>query len=70
MLGGYGYRMYLDDLPSATVLAGKTYFDTHIPLGYIQNSGFKFASLVDGEKDPSEKQKFFVYNHLDIEVTV
>ena len=33
---GYGYRMYLDDLPSATVLGDKTYYDTHIPLGYIR----------------------------------
>ena len=33
---GYGYRLYLDDLPSATIIEGKPHYDTHIPLGYIR----------------------------------
>ena len=28
--------MFLDDLPSATVIGDYTYYDTHIPLGYVR----------------------------------
>ena len=31
----YGYRMYLDDLPSATKYAGRDHYDESIPLGYV-----------------------------------
>ena len=66
--------MYLDDLPSATVLNAQTYYDTHIPLGYIHNyiEDIEEDSSIDGPKKKLTKPrtKFFVYNHLDIEVTV
>ena len=63
--------MYLDNLPSATIIGNKTYYDTHIPLGYIvwrSESGFvPFKGVDAGEK---VKPKIFIYNHLDIEVIV
>ena len=76
MSKGYGYRMYLDDLPSATVIDGKTYYDTHVPLGFI-----RWTERPDSEKKETTfslfggipvnlKPKTFIYNHLDIEVTI
>ena len=31
----YGYRMYVDDLPSATKYEGQDHYDENIPLGYF-----------------------------------
>lgn len=31
----YGYRLFVDDLPSATVLEGKTHYEWTVPLGFI-----------------------------------
>ena len=67
--------MFLDDLPSATVMEGKKYYDTHIPLGYIRWTGE--AGEADGEKisgffgiPTNLKPRTFIYNHLDIEVLI
>ena len=64
--------MFLDDLPSATVMEGKKYYDTHIPLGYIRWTGEG-----DGEKasgffgiPTNLRPRTFIYNHLDIEVMI
>ena len=66
---GYGYRMYLDDLPSATIMGENTYYDTHIPLGYIVWR--KENPTVPGIPiDVKPKPRVFIYNHLDIEVIV
>ena len=31
---GYGYRLYLDDLPSATKYDGQDHYDENVPIGY------------------------------------
>lgn len=73
---GYGYRMYLDDLPSATVFEHKPYYDAHIPLGYFNTMWLKVRQAmrnVPGLSEvssPDEKPAVYIYNHLDIVVTV
>ena len=55
---GYGYRMYLDDLPSATVYDNQTHYEENIPIGYIERSS------------GDQEDKYWLYNHLDIKVLV
>ena len=31
----YGYRLFVDDLPSATVQDGRTHYEWLVPLGYM-----------------------------------
>lgn len=58
----YGYRLYLDDLPSATKYAGQDHYDENIPLGYV-------PEFEEGE-DETELHPVNIFNHLDIIVTV
>jgi hypothetical protein len=83
---GYGYRMFLDDLPSATVMGDSTYYDTHVPLGYVRfRERPTRKQTEEGDENEDEKQKpspwykfnpsnlmphVYIYNHLDIEVTI
>ena len=74
---GYGYRMFLDDLPSATIMDGTAYYDTHIPLGYIKwtEPGVNGTSSTPskgffGGLPYKLSPKTYIYNHLDIEVTI
>ena len=62
--------MYLDDLPSATMIGNKTYYDTHIPLGYITFRNVKPNYTVIGMPEIPAEPRIFIYNHLDIEVLV
>ena len=32
---GYGYRLFLDDLPSATKYDSQDHYDENIPIGYL-----------------------------------
>ena len=57
---GYGYRMYLDDLPSATRYAGQDHFDETIPVGYVPE--------VNEHREDVDQVNIF--NHLDITVIV
>lgn len=47
----YGYRMFLDDLPSATFINNKTLYDTHIPLGGMTKKNWISAIREDNIKD-------------------
>ena len=58
---GYGYRLYLDDLPSGTVDEQKTHFDRNIPLGKMAYAD---------EAYESQNEEMSVFNHLDITVLV
>lgn len=44
---GYGYRLFLDDLPSATKYDDKDHYDENIPLGYIAEPTSKSSSLTE-----------------------
>lgn len=35
----YGYRLFLDDLPSATIQGDKPHYEWTIPLGFIPETG-------------------------------
>ena len=83
---GYGYRMFLDDLPSATKIGEYTYYDTHVPLGYVRwREKPSNKTSEDAEDDQDERTKatpwfkfnpsnllphVYIYNHLDIEVII
>lgn len=54
---GYGYRLYLDDLPSATKYDHKDHYDENIPIGYRS-------------KTSDDLDSFNVFNHLDITAIV
>lgn len=62
---GYGYRLFLDDLPSATVQDGRTHYEWLIPLGYV---------IEENKKEPNSSRRPYkpvaIYNHLDIKVKV
>ena len=61
---GYGYRLYLDDLPNATIIDGQTEYGTTVPLGYSKNDD-KVHVDFDGIL-----QDINIFNHLDITVNV
>ena len=62
---GYGYRLYLDDLPSATIINGQPEYGSTIPLGYIKGGKQKVNLDYDGMiKDIN------VFNFLNITVLV
>ena len=64
----YGYRLFVDDLPSATVLEGQTHYEWTVPLGYIPE-----ASELDTDSEWSQQKLFkpvAIYNHLEIKVKV
>jgi hypothetical protein len=45
----YGYKMFLDDLPSATLLEGSdVQYAENVPLGYLVNKEDKPVVLNDG----------------------
>ena len=62
----YGYRLFLDDLPSATVQNGKTHYEYNIPLGFIPET------KKSANKEPKMKPyvETAIYNHLDIKIKV
>ena len=57
---GYGYRMYLDDMPSATLYDHQDHYDEGIPLGYEAAEDERRGDL----------HEVNIFNHLDITVTV
>ena len=62
---GYGYRLYLDDLPSATIINDETFYGSTIPVGYSQGDDKKVHIDYDGIL-----QDINIFNHLDITVLV
>jgi len=63
----YGYRLFVDDLPSATVSEGKTHYEWTVPLGFVPDS----EPFQDGPKRSERPYKpVAVYNHLDIKIKV
>ena len=65
----YGYRLFLDDLPSATKYDGRDHYDEQIPLGYVPKPKESDQPPVS-EGGDQEYQAVHVFNHLDIMVTV
>lgn len=60
----YGYRLFLDDLPSATVIKGQTHYEWAIPLG------FTTPPMNANEDGRVPYQPVGIYNHLDIKIKV
>ena len=46
---GYGYRMYLDDLPSATMYGNRDHYDENIPIGFMGVSARTPAKTTEPE---------------------
>ena len=63
---GYGYRLYVDDLPSATKINGQTSFGSTIPLGYFKEQR-EDQPPIDGE---GLLQEVNIFNHLEITIEV
>lgn len=64
---GFGYRLFVDDLPSATVSDGQTHYEWNVPLGFIPDK--------DPIEDESERKQrpykpVAIYNHLEIKIKV
>jgi hypothetical protein len=59
----YGYRMYLDDLPSAITLGeGDTLYEENIPIGFFPSvSQNSYGGLL---------KETAIFNHLDLKVLV
>ena len=57
----YGYRLFVDDLPSATVQDGKTHYEWTVPLG------FSLPPIVTA---PTAYRRVGIYNHLEIKIKV
>ena len=64
----YGYRLFLDDLPSATKYQGHKHYDELIPLGYFTKDSDREAPK-DAE-GREEMKPTNIFNHLDITVIV
>ena len=64
----YGYRLFLDDLPSATAYLGHKHYDELIPLGYYPKSSEREPSKDSDGRE--EIRPTNIFNHLDITVTV
>lgn len=62
----YGYRLFVDDLPSATVQNGKTHYEYNIPLGFIP----EIDNSTNKEPRLKPYKETAVYNHLDIKIKV
>jgi len=59
----YGYRMYLDDLPSAVTLGeGNTLYEENVPVG--------FFPFVSANSYDSVLKETAIFNHLDLKVIV
>jgi hypothetical protein len=68
---GYGYRMFLDDMPSATVVDGQTHYEWTVPLGFIPDK--KNLEKFLSDKKFMDGRGFIpvaIYNHLDIKIKV
>jgi hypothetical protein len=63
VLDNYGYKLFLDDLPSATIFSEVQYTD-NIPVGYLVST--KGYPLLDG----SVIMEAAIFNHLEIKVKV
>lgn len=55
----YGYRLFVDDLPSATIVEGMTHYEYTVPLGFVAEKMSKNTYRTYG-----------IYNHLDIKIKV
>lgn len=62
----YGYRMFLDDLPSAIRYEHQTHNDWLIPLGYVPPR----ESTNAAEQNWKPIRGVAIYNHLDIKIKV
>jgi hypothetical protein len=63
----YGYKLFLDDLPSATTLPDQEMlYSENIPLGYIVSENQNNYNFDDG----NEMIEIAIFNHLDIKVLI
>lgn len=63
----YGYKLFLDDLPSATTLPNsEVLYTENIPLGYKLSEGFSGIQFKDG----TAMDEIAIFNHLDITVMI
>lgn len=61
----YGYRLFVDDLPSATVQDGKPHYEWLVPLGYVAENDH-----LDSKSSARPYKTVAVYNHLEIKIKV
>lgn len=63
----YGYRLFVDDLPSATVSKGKTHYEWTVPLGFVPEEA---PPQAQAQRNERPYKPVAVYNHLDIKIKV
>ena len=64
----YGYRLFVDDLPSATIHENHTHYEQTIPLGYVPDASAINQSKISLKDAPYKPVAIF--NHLEIKIKV
>lgn len=63
----YGYKLFLDDLPSATTLPNsEVLYAENIPMGYKVSNAFSGMTF----DDETPMEEIAIFNHLDITVLI